>query len=308
METTHRAYPLFIDHRASTLFLFPVVFIPAILFTRFETRSIPPLRFRFAFVRDERRITNDWTKRCFRDVLPFELWIYRSLETGIHSCSSVVASDNSWPKRQQLRAPSFLSLFSTILPFERTRTYTHADGAWNDGERNVINAVQLGLAELFEFPWRVGISSLSPFSSGVERKREIGSKSRSLISYTPWSWRKHNGRFDGVRKRARRGVEWNTRGSRGRRSTTAADHPTPCTAAPQLLPASNCSPRKLPSTVFGRSTASCRGVAPLFSPRGPRFNAPQKSSTRSFHFCSLPSSSPSESGNQPLSSISKNVY
>lgn len=38
METTHRAYPLFIDHRASTLFLFPVVFIPAILFTRFETR------------------------------------------------------------------------------------------------------------------------------------------------------------------------------------------------------------------------------------------------------------------------------
>lgn len=59
METTHRAYPLFIDHRASTLFSFPVVFIPAILFTRFETRSIPPLRFRFAFVRDERRITND---------------------------------------------------------------------------------------------------------------------------------------------------------------------------------------------------------------------------------------------------------
>lgn len=54
---------------------------------------------------------------------------YRSLETGIHSCSSVVASDNSWPKRQQLRAPSFLSLFSTILRFERTRTYTHADGA-----------------------------------------------------------------------------------------------------------------------------------------------------------------------------------
>lgn len=40
----------------------------------------------------------------------------------------------------------------------------------------------------------------------MERKREIESKSRSLISYTR-SWRKHNGRFDGVRKRARRDVE-----------------------------------------------------------------------------------------------------